>query len=303
MPVSVIIPNLDSPVIGETLAALRAQTALDQVCEILVVGRDRPGLVREDVLVRHLDPGRPLSPAAARNVGVRESRGDLLLFIDADCVPEPELLARLLAALRLEHGALGAGVVPLADNYWRLASDMEAFPSALATDIPGERPCLPSFCMLVPRAVLDEVGLFDETLPLGSCEDLDITFRMRRAGYTLWCEPRAALRHRHGRTTIGDVWRRHASFGPAWYHICRTYTDFIPRSEAKWVCEHFGGFALAILVPLTILFELRLVLQQPHMLRHWYALPGMIWARLALYNGVWQAIRWSIRPRDVVRSR
>src|SRR5581483_3168143 len=43
--------------------------------------------------------GEPRSSYSARNRAVRESRGRILAFCDADCRPEPEWLERGLASL------------------------------------------------------------------------------------------------------------------------------------------------------------------------------------------------------------
>jgi GT2 family glycosyltransferase/Flp pilus assembly protein TadD len=49
---------------------------------------------------------------------------------------------------------------------------------------PVEAKLLVGFCIMMPRRVLDEVGLIDEALFLGN-DDLDISWRLRMAGYKL----------------------------------------------------------------------------------------------------------------------
>ena len=65
---SIVIPNLDSPLVDRTLATLAAQGAPGPGVEVLVVGRDAPGLVPRSSAVRFLETADRLSPAAARNV-------------------------------------------------------------------------------------------------------------------------------------------------------------------------------------------------------------------------------------------
>src|SRR3990172_1326999 len=81
---SVVIPDLHSPRIGEVLDALRRQAGVDGDYEILVVGRDRYGFVRqheaEDKRVRFLESERDLNPAEARNCGIQAARGKLIFF-------------------------------------------------------------------------------------------------------------------------------------------------------------------------------------------------------------------------------
>src|SRR3990172_13069740 len=98
---SVIIPNLHSPRIGEVLEALLRQDGINRATyEILVVGRDKYGLVRkheaEDKRVRFLESERDLSAAEARNRGIEAAQGRLIFFIDADCIAPADWMAILL---------------------------------------------------------------------------------------------------------------------------------------------------------------------------------------------------------------
>lgn len=290
MTVSIIIPNLHSPLIGAVLDALRAQTALDHIREIIVVGVDNTGLVRADHLVRVIDTGRPVSAAVARNRGAEHARGDFLLFVDADCLLARDALEHLLGAAGDGYGALVGGVVPETGRYWVLASNLMTFPGYLTLDAPGERDCLPSFCLVVPRAVWQQVGPFAERYHGASAEDLDLSFRMRQAGLRLGCTPLAAVRHRPDRNNLGAIWRQHIGFGVAWLDIYHRYRTFMPFSEAIWLCEKVGGpLAAAALVPLAVLYVLRLLAQRPALRRFWFAAPGMVWAQLAWYNGMLRA--------------
>ncbi len=57
--------------------------------------------------------------------------------------------------------------------------------------------------MLIRRAALDEVGLFDERYWM-YMEDLDLCYRFEEAGWTTWYEPSVTVLHvKHG--TSGDA--------------------------------------------------------------------------------------------------
>ena len=62
---SIVIPNLDSKLVDQTLAAVRAQDLDVDSLEILVVGHDAPGLVPRDGSVRFVESEQPLGAGAA----------------------------------------------------------------------------------------------------------------------------------------------------------------------------------------------------------------------------------------------
>jgi GT2 family glycosyltransferase len=233
-PVSVVVPDLDSPWVGETLDGLAAQGRAGEDFEVVVVGRDGPDLVPRDGRgIRFVATDGPASPAAARNRGVAEARGRLLLFTDADCQPFPGWLSRLTFALGRSPVAGGAVTFPRAGNRWALADNVASF-HELLPDRPAElatlRP-LGSLNLAVTRRAWETVGPFDEALV--TSEDHDWVLRARAAGLATAFEPTAVVRHAAVRVDrdaliaharwygrhVHDFRRRHpGSFatGPTW---------------------------------------------------------------------------------------
>lgn len=290
--VSVIIPNLHSPIVGDVIAALRVQTLAPKICEIIVVGMDRYGQVQPDQLVQFIRTDQPVSAAAARNLGAAVAQGECLLFVDADCLLAPNAIAELLVAIATGYGAVLGGIVPEKGNYWRLCANLMAFPEFLSVDPPGERGVLPSFCLMLSRQSWEAAGPFTERYRGASAEDLDLSLRLRQAGFRLGCAPSARVLHRPERTSLGAVWQRHKSFGLAFYDIYYRYRAMMPFSEAIWLCEHLPPpLAAAAIAPLALAYALRLLLRRPQLRPFWYALPGMAWAQLGWYSGLLQAAR------------
>ena len=103
--------------------------------------------------------------------------------------------------------------------------------------------------------------------------------------------------HRPARTSPGAVWRQHVGFGLAFYDIYYRYREFMPFSQSIWASQHLPApLAAAAHVVIAVAFVLRLFVQRPQLRRFWFAIPGMIWAQLALYYGMLQAASQVLAP-------
>jgi GT2 family glycosyltransferase len=229
MPPSIVIPSLNSPTIHRTLAALAPEVAAAGG-QVLVVGRDEPGLVPRRPWLVWLDTGRPVPPAVARNLGAQRATGDPLCFIDADCEAAPGWLAALLARFDEASAAIvGGGVAFDADNYWTLADNIATFYPYLASRPPGERDQLPSLNLAVRRSAWQAVGPFDERYPFPAAEDSDWSLRARLAGYRLLFEPRAVVWHRPARASAAALWRHAVRFGASSIKVDARHRDVLGR--------------------------------------------------------------------------
>ena len=111
--VSVIVPaRNEARGIAAVIHAVQAQSPAGWDLEVIVVddgsgdgtaATARAAGAQALVLESGIEGG---NPARARNLGAAAAKGDPIVFLDADCIPEPGWLARLLAA----HEA-GAAVV------------------------------------------------------------------------------------------------------------------------------------------------------------------------------------------------
>lgn len=104
--VSVIVPAFDAAtLLPDAFGSLLGQTYRNW--ELIVVsddGRDYSRLLPADARVRHCPSRSHASgPGAARNVGLRQARGELIAHLDVDDIFRPERL-ELLVPLALEHG-------------------------------------------------------------------------------------------------------------------------------------------------------------------------------------------------------
>lgn len=109
--ISFIVPaHNEERLLAATLVAIHAAASqLDTSYEVLVVN-DASTDATPDIGARHgaivinVDLRQI---AAVRNVGAMASRGDFLIFVDADTVVNPAVVGAAVAAMR--HGAVGGG--------------------------------------------------------------------------------------------------------------------------------------------------------------------------------------------------
>jgi glycosyltransferase involved in cell wall biosynthesis len=160
--VTVVIPACGRPVLlKRCLEALARQTLDPCRMEVIVV---------DDSRARR-------GPAAARNDGWRKARAPIVAFIDEDTEPAPDWLANCLAALGDEVDAV-SGRIALARQDARFERERGEFPAANC------------FCR---KALLEEVGGFDEAFRLAGREDSGLESRLMEAGARILHEPRAIV--------------------------------------------------------------------------------------------------------------
>lgn len=159
--ISVVVPTRER---AERLAALIA--ALDAQ----TLDRDR-----FEVIVVHDEHGN--GPAATRNRGWRQAGGELIAFTDDDCEPRPDWLERLLAA---HEGAPGAILQGRTDPVIRELDRLGPFAHTRVVDRPSIY--FETCNIAYPRALLEQLGGFDETFPEPSGEDADLGWRALEAG-------------------------------------------------------------------------------------------------------------------------
>ena len=288
--VSIIIPNLCSPIIDQVLAAIRAQDFdLSQV-EILVVGLDGPGLVQTDKLVRLVSTHVPVPPAVARNLGVQEAKGDILCFLDADCIPDRHWLSILMSRYNEKDvNIVGGGVRFLTSNYWTLADNIATFSPYLDTAPAGTREQLPSLNLSLRREVWETVGPFDERYPRPAGEDADWTIRARLSGYSLNFEPRAFVVHCPIRSTFRDLWAHAVGFGTYSTKVDKRYQEILglPFIFKHWVLILLAAPGMALWASLR-------AFQNIHLWRYLYTFPAVYIAKLGWCWGASKRLRGQV---------
>lgn len=280
--ISVIIPNLHSPIIDQVVHSIDYQTSRSKIDEIIVVGQDRYKLVPKHV--HFVDTPQPLCAAAARNLGAHFAQSDYLLFLDADCIATSDLVSQFLNRHRQGYAIVGGSVALGSENYWTRCDNIIVFFRALSETPAGTRRYLPSMNLSILSNLFFQIGGFDERIrEVG--EDIDLSLRLRKQGYTLFFEPQAVVYHYQQRISAAHVWTHLRSFGRAYPGLERNYPGMLTR-RINFQLRTWSGGIIAI-APLLAVWDVINIYRTTPFLRHyWEMIPGMIWCKTAWYWGV-----------------
>lgn len=197
--VTVVLPFYnDADTIGAVLAALAAQQGAPSMAVIVVDDGSTDGAVLPAPAIRtRVIRQSNAGPAAARNRGAGAATGRIVLFLDADCVPPPNWVAAMSAAIdgtrfQAAMGTICAandGVVPrlvqieVEDRYRGMQAARDGVDFIAAPT-----------CGFLREAFL-AVGGFDERLR--QAEDVELAYRFTGAGHRIAFVAGAPVAHKH----------------------------------------------------------------------------------------------------------
>jgi GT2 family glycosyltransferase len=200
----------------ECVAGLHAQTRPpDEIIAVVSRETPRPALDDDDgpVHTRILEIESWNGPHGARNAGAQSARGDALVFVDADCVSDPEWLARLLAPLADGSADIVGGAVGCSSRRWLDRGAHHAkFGLWLPDSAPGDRPTYPTANLALTRRTWARVGPFRV---MGWSGDTELIWRARRSAARTTFAPGAVVHH-HQRTSLRALWRERRERGRAY---------------------------------------------------------------------------------------
>jgi len=236
-------------------------------------------------VVRH---DRNDGTAEGSNVGARAARGEYLFFISNDMWLEPDVLRRLCARLDADPRA---GICTLkmrritAEGQRLMTLDSVGalidvfgfpYPRGINEEDRGQwddpAPVGFSFggAMLIRRALFEELGGYDPAF-FTLVDDIDLSWRVRLLGYTVWVEPGAVLYHRVSATLNTPAFKRAHRRFLSERNTIRTLLKNYRLLNLLWILPAHG-----MLLGGEMLFFL--------VLRQW-----------ALAGAGWRAVAWNIR--------
>ena len=206
---SVVIPTFNRrETLAEVLPLLARQTLPLGQYEILLCDSGSTDGTRELIAdlnipnLRHICPAENRGRSGARNAGVRAAMGEIVLFTDADILASPNLLEEHLKVHRSRGRCAVVGLEVQVDTLAEF-EQVRDNPYDKGRHMHGRSDKEMSWLFFLtgnasaPREALVEVGLFDENFTIYGHEDLELGYRLQKAGYPILYSAGAVNYHWH----------------------------------------------------------------------------------------------------------
>jgi glycosyltransferase involved in cell wall biosynthesis len=241
--VSVIIPALnEEEMIGRCLGNLAESHFPASAFEVVLVDNgstDRTVEVAESFASRLRltilrRPGVTIS--ALRNLGAAAAKGNILAFLDADCLVPPNWLELACSNLASEESGVIGGYIDIPkDSRWVA----RAWYRVGYAPKNGVVTYVPSGNMLVRRTNFLRIGGFNEALK--TSEDCELCFRAREAGMTVRAVAEMVVVHLRTPQTLAQFYHRERWHGT---HVAKVFFANV-RAMANARAVMFAVYVLA----------------------------------------------------------
>lgn len=189
----------------------------------------------------------------ANNLGAQLAVGDYLLLLNSDVIPDKaSWLTTMTTAYRKQRriGALGVKLLyeddslqhagmyfrrPDAQTPWENAHFFKGMHRSLAqANVARPVPAVTGACLLVDRALYNDVGGLSGSYIQGDYEDSDLCLRLHSRGLENWYLPDVELYHLEAQSYPGEL-RRQASRYNRWLHT------YLFNDEIEQLMRTFDG--------------------------------------------------------------
>jgi len=219
--ISVLVPvkNNQLGIDNFLKAFFSTHSTINYPCEIIIVDNnsDHPIFIREKFrstsLPIYLLRCYRVGPASARNLGIKHSKGQWVVFTDSDCLPTESFLTGYKAAI---NGAVGyaGNVKALSEgalsHYYETQEIL--IPPPVEDDVEAWRPhYIITANAMIWKPALELIGGFDEGIQIAAGEDIDLGFRLSEIGKLSYAQ-RSLVYHDFGKGFLEFI-RRFKRYG------------------------------------------------------------------------------------------
>ena len=202
--ISVVIPTKNrSELLGNTIEYIESQTVPQNQYEVIVIDNDstddtRNLLEQKARTYRNLRYAIQEKPGAAatRNVGLRMAKADLILFVDDDVEAEQSLIQTHLDYHKKYPNASVIGSIRMpwentTDPFLRYLRDHRILNPYSPSNGPIDFSFYHTGNVSTPTSVLLDVGGFNEDFQIYGMEDIELGYRLEKAGSQMVFAPDA----------------------------------------------------------------------------------------------------------------
>ena len=198
---SIIIPAFNAAkTIAHVLEAVLRQDC-EQKLEVIAVddgSTDKTGeIIKSFPRVKYLYQ-KNKGPAEARNRGFEESTGEIVFFIDSDCVAQTDWVKKSIEHFDNPKIAVVSGSYDIANPQFILAQCIhDEIVFRHQRRMPNYPKSFGSYNFCVRRNVFKDVGGFNASYRWASGEDNDLSYKILKKGFKIYFEKDSKVRHFH----------------------------------------------------------------------------------------------------------
>ena len=287
--ISIIIPNLHSPIVHRVIYALLKQDYKGNY-EIIIVGQDKYDLLenfKRNKSVKIITTKKSEIPSVNRNIGIKKSLGNYLFFLDADCIPCKNWLNSHMYNYQKNNDQVivGSFLLEKSTNFWQFCDNLSHFHTFSSKRKREKIDVICSSNFSIPRKILKKVGTFNENLIIG--EDLELSFRLLKANIILFFEPSAYITHLPQRNNLFSLLRHSYTWGKYSLNIRITYSKI---SKLPFFMKN--RLTLILMTPIIAIgTTMRIFLQTPTLLKYLFTAPIIFCSKLTWCLGAVSTLR------------
>lgn len=246
--ISIVIPVKNDRNIDSCIKRLLSFDSRKNPIEIVVVDASNNGVL-DDIKRRYknvtwlyyTNPDKSYTVAEQRNLGISKARGEWIIFLDADCVPQKNWLPNLMKPSLKDGelyitGKVTSNTPTIHDNHWEVLEEKPYRHSSGTCN------------SLIHRSVFNTIGYFDEDYEAG--EDIDFSWRAIDAGFKIRYCPKSVVLIDWG--TARQDMKRAIRYGEAKALLYAKHPNRLKQIKVEFTALTYVAYIL--LLPVAIIF-------------------------------------------------